>query len=191
MNGRIESWYAEQGWEPFEFQRRAWEAYRAGDSGLIHAPTGMGKTQAAWLGPVGEYLSEHAGAARHRRRDGACPLTVMWVTPLRALAGDTARALRAPVDDLGLPWTVERRTGDSPASLKARQRRRLPTALVTTPESLSLLLSYPDARASLASLRCVVVDEWHELIGSKRGVQVELALARLRRWNPRLRTWGL
>ncbi|MCW5765108.1 MAG: ligase-associated DNA damage response DEXH box helicase [Phycisphaeraceae bacterium] len=191
MNGRIERWFTTHGWKPFDFQLRAWQAYRDGRSGLIHAPTGMGKTQAAWLGPVAEFLDEHPRPVPHRRRAAACPLRVLWITPLRALASDTTRALRAPVEALGLPWTVEQRTGDTGAALKARQRRQLPTALVTTPESLSLLLSYPDGRAALSTLRCVIVDEWHELIGSKRGVQVELALARLRRWNPHLRTWGL
>lgn len=116
---------------------------------------------------------------------------MLWITPLRALAADTAAALGAPIDDLGLPWTVETRTGDTSARVKARQRRRLPSALITTPESLSLLISQPEAAELFADLRAVVVDEWHELLGSKRGVQTELALVRLRRWRPGLRTWGL
>jgi ATP-dependent helicase Lhr and Lhr-like helicase len=116
---------------------------------------------------------------------------VLWLTPLRALAADTEAALRAPLDALGIGWTLESRTGDSPAALRARQRRRLPDALVTTPESLTLLLTRPDAAELFRGLRCVVVDEWHELMGSKRGVQTELALARLRRFAPALRTWGV
>lgn len=190
----IDGWFARRGWKPFDFQRQAWRAYLAGRSGLIHAPTGMGKTQAAWLGPVAQYLAQNpAGVSRPARlhRDGAEPLRVLWITPLRALAADTAQSLALPIADLALPWTIEQRTGDTSASVKARQRTRLPTALITTPESLSLLLSYPDARERLASLCAVIVDEWHELIGTKRGVQVELALARLRAWNPAVRTWGL
>jgi len=119
------------------------------------------------------------------------PIRVLWVTPLRALAHDIAHALRQPVEAMDLPWSVELRTGDTPSSRKQRQKKRLPTALVTTPESLSLLLSYPEARQRFATLRCVVVDEWHELMGTKRGVQMELALARLRAFVPGLRTWGL
>ena len=121
----------------------------------------------------------------------AAPLRVLWLTPLRALAGDTEAALRAPVEDLGLPWTVESRTGDTSAKVRARQRERLPTALVTTPESLSLLLTREDAPSLFDHLELVVVDEWHELLASKRGVQTELALARLRRFRPGVRTLGL
>src|SRR5690606_12795426 len=114
-------------------------------------------------------------------RSLAEPLRVLWITPLRALASDTLDALQQPIRDLGLPWTVEKRTGDTAQSVKAKQRLRLPTALVITPESLSLLLSYPDANRRLKGLHAVVVDEWHELLSSKRGTQTELCLARLRR----------
>ncbi|HOL28373.1 MAG TPA: ligase-associated DNA damage response DEXH box helicase [Phycisphaerae bacterium] len=181
----LEAWFDRQGWRPFEFQREAWSAYLDGASGLVHAPTGMGKSYAVWCGPLLEGLTEKPAAA-----DPPLP-RVLWITPLRALAHDTLAALRKPVEEMGLPWTVGLRTGDTPVRERRAQRERLPTALVTTPESVSLLLSYPDARKRLATLRCVVVDEWHELLGSKRGVQVELALARLRAWQPDLRTWGL
>jgi ATP-dependent Lhr-like helicase len=182
----VETWFAARDWRPFPFQREAWAAYLRGESGLIHASTGTGKSYAAWLGPLLEALAE---GGEHQKT--APPLRVLWITPLRALAADTAQALQAPLTALGLPWTLETRTGDTAASVRARQRRRLPTALVTTPESLSLLLARDDAQALFAELRCVVVDEWHELLASKRGVQLELALARLRRWRPALRTWGL
>jgi ATP-dependent Lhr-like helicase len=194
--------FQRRGWTPFDFQRRAWEAYLAGRSGLIHAPTGMGKTLAVWLGPVAEALHDagpesakvRVPARARNKRDTTEPLRVLWITPLRALAADTTQALIEPLAELGLNWSVETRTGDTPQSLKRKQRDRLPTALVTTPESLSLLLSYPDARERLATLRCVVIDEWHELLGTKRGVQTELALTRLREFHPApraLRTWGL
>jgi ATP-dependent Lhr-like helicase len=185
-----DAWFAARGWSPFPFQRQVWNAYAAGRDGLIHAATGTGKTYAAWWGPILEYLRELRGLTPPPRPDPP-PLRVLWVTPLRALAADTAAALELPIRDLGLPWTIQTRTGDTAASVRTAQRRRLPTALVTTPESLSLLLTRPDATDLFADLRCVVVDEWHELLGGKRGVQVELALARLRRWRPRLRTWGL
>ena len=128
---------------------------------------------------------------RRPRRSSAPPLRVVWITPLRALAADTEEALRQPLVDLGLPWTLESRTGDTSAAMRARQARRLPTALVTTPESLSLMLSREHSREMFADLRAVVVDEWHELMGTKRGVLVELALARLRYYQPRVRIWGL
>ncbi len=184
----ITDWFARYGWEPFGFQRQTWAAYRQGRSGLLHAPTGMGKTLAVWMGPLIEWMVEHSASDAGPEPE---PLRVLWITPLRALATDTMESLRVPVADMGLPWRVEKRTGDTPASQKVRQRDRLPTALVTTPESLSLLLSYHDARERLATLRCVIVDEWHELMGTKRGVQTELCLARLRGWMPEIRTWGL
>lgn len=198
---RVRAWFAQRGWEPFAFQEEAWAAYARGAGGLIHAPTGLGKTMAAWLGPVMEGMGEATEREKNRgtegtgsargRRAGTAPLRVVWITPLRALASDTLASLERPVRDLGLNWSVEKRTGDTSSSVKLRQKERLPTALVTTPESLSLLLSYPDARARFATLRAVVVDEWHELMATKRGVQTELALARLRSWLPSIRTWGV
>jgi ATP-dependent Lhr-like helicase len=190
---RVEAWFAERGWSPFAFQREVWDSYLTGESGLIHAGTGTGKTYAIWMAPLLEWLQTHPPDLRppaRRRRAAAPPLRVLWLTPLRALAADTEAALRAPLAGLGIPWTLERRTGDTSASVRDRQREKLPTALVTTPESLSLLLSRADARDLFADLRLVVVDEWHELLGNKRGAQTELALARLRRFQPALRTWG-
>jgi ATP-dependent helicase Lhr and Lhr-like helicase len=185
----VQEWFALHGWTPFPFQEEVWRAYLAGESGLIHAATGTGKTYAAWMGPLLEWLRDYP--TRPQRKLEAPPLRVLWITPLRALAGDTEAALRAPIEDFGLSWTVQSRTGDTPARVRARQRDRLPTALVTTPESLSLLLTREDAAALFAHLELVVVDEWHELLASKRGVQTELALARLRGFRPGLRTLGL
>ena len=177
-----------EGWQPFPFQEEVWQAYGSGDSGLVHAATGTGKTLAAYLGAVNEWTTLYPGAAPDDEPEG---LTVLWITPLRALAADTEQALQRPVDALGLPWRVERRTGDTSASVRKRQKEQLPTVLVTTPESLSLFLTRPRFREQTADLKLVVCDEWHELLGSKRGTQTELALARLRRWHPALRTWGL
>jgi ATP-dependent Lhr-like helicase len=189
---RLESWFADNGWNAFEFQREVWRAYLAGESGLVHSATGSGKTLAAWLGPLAEWLEELKLGPGLRRGDGAAPpLRVLWITPMRALAGDTVISMERALKGLGLPWTVGLRTGDTSSAERARQARKLPSALVTTPESLSLLLSQPDAREKLSDLRLVVVDEWHELLGNKRGVMTELCLARLRKWNARVRTWGL
>ncbi len=188
----LERWFASRGWTPFEFQREVWDAYQRGESGLVHAATGTGKTLAAWGGVLLEWISENPLVAeRPARRDRTPPLRVLWITPLRALAADTEQALRQPLDDLGIPWSLESRTGDTSAAVRARQGRRLPTALITTPESLSLLLTRDDVAGIFADLRAVIVDEWHELVGTKRGVQVELALARLRSLRPTLRSWGL
>lgn len=181
-------WFEQRGWKPMTYQREAWSAYFAGKNGLIHAPTGTGKTFAAALPPIFEWLAQFPEKAD---RPATVPLRLLWITPLRALANDTAQAITAVVRDLDPPWTVELRTGDSSSTARARQRERFPTVLVTTPESLSLLLSYADTCEKMASLQAVVVDEWHELLSSKRGIQTELCLARLRKWFPPLRTWGL
>src|SRR3954463_14847748 len=193
---RLDDWFASRGWDPFEFQRDVWQAYLDGESGLIHAATGTGKTLAAWGGPIEEWLCDHdvpESAARVKpRRDSAPPLRVLWITALRALAADTEEALRQPLIDLGIPWSLEGGGGKPPPAVRARQSRRLPTVLVTTPESLSLLLTRDDVREIFADLRLVVVDEWHELMGSKRGVLVELGIARLRALaKPPLRIWGM
>ena len=181
---RARAWMAARGWTPFDFQREVWAAQAAGQSGLLHATTGAGKTYAVWLG----LLERLAGATPPPR---APALTALWITPMRALAADSAAALAAPLPDLAPGWTLGLRTGDTASAERARQDRRLPTALVTTPESLSLLLSRPEAATALGGVRAVVVDEWHELLGTKRGVQVQLALARLRRWRPDLQVWGM
>jgi ATP-dependent helicase Lhr and Lhr-like helicase len=186
--GAAEAWFDARGWAPFDFQREAWAAYLLGESGLIHAATGTGKTMAVWWGPLLEWLNPGRAEGKRRAPDG---LKVLWVTPMRALAADTERALREVVFDLGTPWTVERRTGDTGSSAKARQLKKPPAALVTTPESLALMLSQEGAREYFAALDLVVVDEWHELLGSKRGSLTELGLARLRGWRPGLRLWGL
>jgi ATP-dependent Lhr-like helicase len=187
---RIESWFAANGWQAFDFQREVWRAYLDGESGLVHSATGSGKTLAACLGPLAEWIEEQESASASG--EGNAPaLRVLWLTPMRALASDTVLSVDRAVKGLGLPWSVGLRTGDTTSAERARQARKLPSVLVTTPESLSLILSNADAREKLSSLRLVVVDEWHELLGNKRGVMTELGLARLRRWNPKLRTWGL
>jgi ATP-dependent Lhr-like helicase len=181
-----EGWFAARGWEPFPFQREVWQHIADGRSGLLHATTGSGKTYAVWFGLLNRALAGGVVGGG---------LRLLWLTPMRALAADTARALEAPLAQLGLDWTVGVRTGDTEAGERARQSQRLPEALVTTPESLSLLLTRADSRDLLAGVELVVVDEWHELIGNKRGVQLQLALARLRRFarerDRALPVWGL
>ena len=177
---RLRGWFASKGWTPFPFQEEAWAAYARGDSGLIHVPTGAGKTHAAYIAPLAE-VAEHG-------REG---LQILYVTPLRAVSRDVERALVEPLDLLGGDLAVESRTGDTAAAVRQRQRESLPEVLITTPESLSVMLSNERAPALFSSLRAVIVDEWHELLGTKRGTQTELALARLRRFAPGVRTWAL
>jgi ATP-dependent Lhr-like helicase len=157
-----------------------------GTSGLVHAPTGTGKTLAAWLGAL----------ARSRALGADDGLRVVWLTPLKALAADTVRALETPLADLSAGWLTGRwdvglRTGDTSATDRRRLRTSPPAALVTTPETLSIMLSLEDAHEIFAGLETIVVDEWHELLSTKRGVQTELALARLRALAPGVITWGL
>lgn len=186
----IDDWFAARGWKVFPFQRAVWKAALAGQSGLLHANTGAGKTYAVWFAAL------LRGANRNRRASKG--LRVLWLTPMRALAADTQRSLETSAAELGAmapdtigAWTVGARTGDTGSAERARQSKSLPGALITTPESLSLLLSHAGARDQFKHLDMIVIDEWHELMGSKRGVQVQLALARLRRWNPGLVVWGV
>ena len=184
-------WFARRGWQPFDFQRAVWAALAGGTSGLLHATTGAGKTYAVALGA----LSRAAALGLPLTGGRTPPLGVLWLTPMRALAADTERALGLAFAELAPAWTLGRRTGDTASAERARQDRRLPTALVTTPESLSLLLTRADAAERLGGVHTVVVDEWHEQVGNKRGVQVQLALARLAAWRrargEALAVWGL
>ena len=183
----IDAWLASIPVEPFAFQRETWEHVVAGRSGLLHATTGAGKTWAAWLGALRYELvrAQRDGVPSERK------LRILWITPMRALATDTTRALASSAASIGLDWEVALRTGDIDAATRARQAKHLPETLVTTPESLTLLLARVDAQALFDSVSVVVVDEWHELMGNKRGVQTQLAMARLRHWNPSLIAWGL
>lgn len=185
----IERWFATKGWIPWDFQHRAWEAFRRSESGLVQVPTGAGKTYAAYLGPLSELIDEHRG--RREATEITSSLRVLFITPLRAVSRDIELALRAPIDEMNLPLRVESRTGDTAQSVRDKQRERLPEILITTPESLCVLLTRENTPALFSSLSAVIVDEWHELLTSKRGTQVELCLARLREFAPRARTWTL
>ncbi len=192
-NDFAQRWFRARGWKAFAFQKEVWAAVKQGESGLLHASTGSGKTYAVWFAALNRFATTKTPPEDkpRKKKPPAAPLSVMWITPMRALAADTARALEAPLAELDINWSVGLRTGDTSSSERARQGRRLPSALITTPESLTLLLTRADAQPTLSTLRMVVVDEWHELIGNKRGVQLQLALARLRQWNPQLIVWGI
>ena len=147
-----EAWLSRRRWKPFDFQREVWAAIAQGRSGMLHATTGSGKTYAIWLGILARMLRMHPPSRV------AEPLRVVWLTPMRALASDTTKALAAPLVELAPSWTIGQRTGDTPAAERVRQDRRFPTALVTTPESLTLMLTREHAREELSGVEFVVVD---------------------------------
>lgn len=181
--GAAIAWLMKMGWKPFDFQLQTWNALLRDKSGLLNAPTGSGKTYAVFLGALLDNM---------RAPEAYIGIRLLWITPLRALAKDLQIALQAACDGMESGWTVGVRTGDTPASLRRQQERKMPDCLITTPESLQILLSRPDYRKQLSGLRMVVADEWHELIGTKRGVQMELALSRLKaQRSSRLRIWGI
>ncbi len=177
----IRQWLTEKGFRAFSFQEETWQHIQSGGSGLVNAPTGYGKTYSVFLGALIRFINRHPADFRTRQKNG---LQLLWVTPLRALAKDIGRAMEEAIAGLGLPWKVGIRNGDTSQAERARQRLQLPEVLIITPESLHLLLASKNYAALVKELQLVAVDEWHELIGSKRGVQVELALSRLVALNP-------
>jgi len=154
---KLHAWFEARGWQPFDFQREVWREMERGASGLLHATTGAGKTWAVWFGALAALASSASSAPAVTRKRAAVtqpePLTVLWITPMRALAADTARALQSSATELAVPWTVGLRTGDTSSAERARQNRRMPSALITTPESLSLILTRADAREVLSHLK--------------------------------------
>jgi ATP-dependent Lhr-like helicase len=198
----IEAWFAQKGWKPMAFQHRCWRTYLAGRSGVLQVPTGSGKTYGAVMGPIAELLAagcaEAPPRASGRAKGGRAPtgnslggVGLLILTPLRALSRDLLLALQEPIETMGWPLRVGLRNGDTASGERARQLRSPPEILITTPESLALLLSGPQAETLFAPLRAVVIDEWHELLASKRGSQTELCLGWLRRQRPGLRTWAI
>lgn len=173
-------WFDRQGWQPLPFQQQTWEAYLAGNSGLIQVPTGSGKTYAAIMGPLAEII-ETPGIG----------LQLLYITPLRALSRDIEQSIQRPIAAMGWDVRVESRTGDTSSARKTKQMKQMPDVLITTPESLSVMLSYKNSHKRFKHLRCVVLDEWHELMSSKRGTQAELCLSQLRQFQPGLRTWAV
>lgn len=182
---RFADWFATRGWAPRRHQLAMIEAASQGQSALLIAPTGGGKTLAGFLPSL---IALGDLPARPR---GEGELHTLYISPLKALAVDIARNLQAPIGEMGLAIRVETRTGDTPANRRQRQKRNPPDILLTTPEQIALLLSYPDAPRLFASLRCIVLDELHAIINQKRGELLSLALARLARLAPEARRVGL
>jgi ATP-dependent Lhr-like helicase len=173
----IQQWYREKDWEQFPFQSEMMNAYLGGYSGLLNAPTGSGKTFALFLPFLAGFINAHPDTYKTKQNNG---LLMLWITPLRALTNDIRKAMQEACDEIGLPWRIATRTGDTSAAEKAALKRKLPEVLLTTPESLHLMLAQKEYPKLFSQLQVVVIDEWHELLGTKRGVQVELGLSRLR-----------
>jgi ATP-dependent Lhr-like helicase len=172
----IDEWLLSKQLTPFLFQKQSWQHIIDGDSGLVNAPTGCGKTYAVFLGAVIDFINEHISDYATKKNNG---LQLLWITPLRALAKDIGRAMEEVIEELGMQWKVGIRNGDTTVNERAKQKAQMPEVLIITPESLHLLLAQKNYPAIFSTLKIIAVDEWHELSGSKRGVQVELAISRI------------
>ena len=172
----IREWLAANDRIPFLFQEQAWQQIINKKSGLINAPTGCGKTFSVFLGALVDFINDHPGDYKTKKKNG---LRLLWITPLRALAKDIGRAMEEVIGQLGMQWKIGIRNGDTDLAERARQKRQMPEVLLITPESLHLLLAQKEYPQVFKQLKIIAVDEWHELLGSKRGVQVELAVSRI------------
>jgi len=176
----VEAWFRRSSWKAQAFQKEAWKAYANGLSGLINAPTGSGKTYSLLLPALLE--------SKGKKISG---LQLIWISPIRALTREIELAAKRAIDAMNLEWTVGIRTGDTSQKERAAQKKNMPNLLITTPESLHLMLAQKHYPSTFKQLKTIVVDEWHELLGSKRGVQVELGISRLQGLNPALKVWGI
>ncbi|MEO5683852.1 MAG: ligase-associated DNA damage response DEXH box helicase [Chitinophagaceae bacterium] len=172
----ITEWLSAQGRQPFAFQEEAWQLIMRGESGLVNAPTGCGKTFSVFLGAIIQFINQHPADYKTSIKNG---LQLLWITPLRALAKDIGRAMEEVITGLDMQWKVGIRNGDTPTAEREKQKRQMPEVLIITPESLHLLLAQKGYPNVFNTLKIIAVDEWHELLGSKRGVQVELAVSRI------------
>ncbi len=182
-----ENWFQQQNWKAFPFQKKTWKAFLQGKHGLLNAPTGSGKTYALWIPIVLQYIKNNPDHKTKKSKG----IQAIWITPLRALSVEIQQSAQRFADEMGTGLTVGIRTGDTSQSERAKQKRNMPDLLITTPESLMLLLASKGYEKTFKTLNAIVVDEWHELLGSKRGVQMELALSRLKTVCPSLRIWGI
>ncbi len=183
------AYFAHKGWKPFDFQVKVWKDYLAGKSGLLNSPTGSGKTFALWFPVVLEYIRANPDTWKEPKKNG---LQVIWVTPLRALASDIAKAMQEACTVIGLPWQIAVRNGDTTTSERLNQKKHPPECIVTTPETIHILLAQKENSKLFKSLKAIVIDEWHELIGNKRGVQVQLGVSYIRKiTHNTLKIWGI
>ncbi|WP_372919595.1 DEAD/DEAH box helicase, partial [Salegentibacter sp.] len=157
-----ETWFEQQDWKAFPFQKQTWAAFLQGKNGLLNAPTGSGKTYALWIPIVLDYLKNNPEYKTQPKKG----LKAIWLTPLRALSVEIEQAARRFADEIGSGLTVGIRTGDTSQKERAAQKKAMPDLLITTPESLQLLLSSKNYDMTFKNLNAVVVDEWHELLGT-------------------------
>ncbi|HBR12348.1 MAG TPA: ligase-associated DNA damage response DEXH box helicase [Chryseobacterium sp.] len=179
----IQNWMMEKSISPFKFQIDTWQKFGNGYSGMVVAPTGFGKTYSVFLALISDFLNHP-----EKYKTG---LKMIWITPLRSLSKDIAKAMQEAIDEIGLDWTVGVRNGDTDPKIRQQQVKNMPDILVATPESLHLLLGQKNHQRFFKNLQCIVIDEWHELLGSKRGVMIELGISRLRTYVPRMKIWGI
>ena len=182
-----DDWFKSRSWKSFPFQRQTWSAFLEGKNGLLNAPTGSGKTYALWISIVLDYIRKNPDY-KEKRKAG---LKAIWITPLRALSVEIEQAANRFAQEIGTSLTVGVRTGDTSQKLRAAQKRQMPDLLITTPESLQLLMSQKGYDKIFKNLNAIVIDEWHELLGTKRGVQIELSLSRLKTITPKMKIWGI
>nr|WP_321414888.1 ligase-associated DNA damage response DEXH box helicase [uncultured Allomuricauda sp.] len=182
-----ENWFQEQDWKPFPFQKESWNAFLEGKHGLLNAPTGSGKTYALWFPIVLNYIKNNPDYKTKHKKG----LKAIWITPLRALSQEIKQSAERITQDLETQMTVGIRTGDTSTKERAKMRTHMPDLLITTPESLQLLLSSKDYKRTFKNCSAIVVDEWHELLGTKRGIQMELGISRLKTICKELRIWGI
>ena len=185
----IHKWMKAKSFHPFSFQEACWENILHANSGLVNAPTGCGKTFSVFLGVLIDYINQHPVNYKTAKNN---QLQLIWITPLRALAKDIGRAMELVLEELQIPWKVGIRNGDTSTAERQKQKNNLPEILIITPESLHLLLAQKNCSSYFETLKFIAVDEWHELMGSKRGVQVELAMSRLVGISKnKLSIWGI
>ena len=182
-----DNWFKDQKWKSFPFQKETWNAFLEGKNGLLNAPTGSGKTYALWIPIVLDYIRKNPDY-KEKHKPG---LKAIWITPLRALSVEIEQATNRFLEGVGAPLTVGIRTGDTSQKLRAAQKRQMPDLLITTPESLQLLMTSKGYDKTFKDLNAIVIDEWHELLGTKRGVQIELSLSRLKTLTPKMKIWGI
>jgi len=183
----VNKWFKSRGWRVFPFQKQLMDAYENGQSGLLNAPTGSGKTLAVFMPAVARFINQNP-SYQNKTNNG---MRVLWITPLKALARDTQSSLQQVCKEIDLPWRVDCRNGDTSQKRRKQQLENMPECLITTPESWHLLLATKNHESFFENLDLIVVDEWHELLSSKRGVQVELAISRMRALSPSLKIWGI
>ena len=185
---KADQWFKSMAWVPLPFQYETWEAFNHGKSGMVNAPTGSGKTYSILVAAFIEYINSYPDNNKTSGKEG---LQLIWVTPIKALAKEILLSCDKAILGMNLPWKAEIRTGDTTVKDRKSQTKNPPQILITTPESLHVILATDGYSKILNTVKTIVVDEWHELIGSKRGVQTELVVSKFFSLNPKIKIWGI